>query len=479
MSESLKNKTIKGVVWSAVERFSVAGINFVFGLILARLLMPSDYGVIAMLGIFMAIAQTFIDSGFSNALIRKPDRTETDNATAFYFNIVVGIICYAVLFVSAPLIASFYNTPILVPLTRIIGLNLIFNSLCVVQQALLSVNLDFKTQAKISLIATLVSGPIGIACAYYGMGVWSLVVQTVLSTFMRMCLLWLLAKWRPVEKFSKESFNSLFSYGSKLLASGLLDTIYNNLYTIIIGKKFAATDLGLYTRAEHFAQFPAVNITGILQRVTFPVLSTIQNENERLSINYRKFLRVSGFVVFPLMVGLAAVAEPLIRFILTDKWIDCVPFLQVLCFALMWYPIHAINLNLLQVKGRSDLFLRLEIYKKILGITTLFVSVPLGLMAMCYGRVIISLLALALNTHYTGKLINLGFWRQMRDLLPTLLNSLIMGGLVYVCLYFLADSSSGIQLAVGILIGAIYYILSNMLLNTMEWKELMLILKRK
>ncbi len=479
MAETLKNKTIKGVVWSAVERFSVAGINFIFGLILARLLMPSDYGVIAMLAIFMAVAQTFIDSGFSNALIRKPDRTETDNATAFYFNIVVGIVCYIILFFSAPLIASFYDTPILVPLTRVLGLNLIFNSLCVVQQALLSVNLDFKTQAKISLLSVLISGPIGIACAYYGLGVWALVAQSVLAAFLRMFLLWLLAKWRPTERFSKSSFHSLFSYGSKLLASGLLDTIYNNLYTIIIGKKFAATDLGLYTRADHFAQFPAINITGILQRVSFPVLSTIQNEDERLAVNYRKFLRLSGFVVFPLMIGMAVVAEPLIRLILTDKWIACVPFLQVLCFALMWYPIHAINLNLLQVKGRSDLFLRLEIYKKILGVCTLCITVPLGLMAMCIGRVATSIICLALNTHYTGQLINLGYWKQMRDLLPTLLNSLVMGVLVYAVQHYLSGSSSGLLLLVGVLVGALYYIASNYLMQTMEWKEFISIIKRK
>ncbi len=477
MAESLKHKTIKGVAWSAVERFSVAGVSFLFGLILARLLMPSDYGVIAMLAVFISVAQAFVDSGFSSALIRKPDRTEIDNSTAFYFNIVVGLVCYCILFVSAPLIASFYDTPILTPLTRVLGLCIIFNSLCVVQQALLTVRLDFKTQAKISLLSVMISGPIGIACAYYGMGVWSLAVQSVLAAFLRMFLLWVLAKWRPTERFSKASFHSLFSFGSKLLASGLLDTIYNNLYTIVIGKKFAATDLGLYTRADHFSQFPSVTITGILQRVSFPVLSTIQNEDERLAVNYRKFLRLSGFVVFPLMVGLAAVAEPLIRLLLTDKWIACVPFLQVLCLALMWYPIHAINLNLLQVKGRSDLFLRLEIYKKILGVVMLCITLPLGIMAMCIGRVMISLIALALNTYYTGRLLDLGFWKQMRDLLPTLLNSLLMGILIYIvqgCL-----SGSLLQLSVGFILGVIYYVVSNYFLQTTEWKEFILIIKRK
>lgn len=477
MAESLKRKTVKGIVWSTLERFSVAGVNFIFGLILARLLMPTDYGAIAMLSIFMAIAQTFIDSGFSNALIRKPDRTETDNATAFYFNIGVGLAAYFSLYLAAPYIAQFYKTSILIPLTRIMGLNLLLNSLCVVQQALLTARIDFKTQAKISLSAAIISGLVGIGFAYAGYGVWALAIQSVLASVIRTILLWILAKWRPKAKFSKQSFRNLFGYGSKLLASGLLDTIYNNLYTIVIGKRFSVATLGVYSRADQWANFLAINVTGILQRVTFPILSSIQNEDERLRVNYRKFLRVSGFVIFPLMMGLAAIADPLTRFILTDKWADSIPLLRILCFALMFYPIHAINLNLLQVKGRSDLFLRLEIYKKILGVATLCVTIPMGITAMCVGRVFTSWVALAMNTHYTGKLIHLGFFQQLKDYIPTLLNSFSMGVIVYGVT--LIVPSSGLQLLTGVIIGASYYILSNYLLKTMEWKELILIVKRK
>ena len=478
MSESLKNKTVKGVFWSAVERFSVAGISFLFGLVLARLLSPSDYGVIAMLNIFMAISQTFIDSGFSSALIRKPDRTETDNATAFYFNIVVGVVCYLVLFGAAPLIARFYDEPILVPVTRVIGLNLLLNSLCVVQQALLTVRIDFKTQAKISLTATILSGIIGIVLAYKGYGVWALVVQSVSAALFRMVLLWLLAQWRPQARFSKSSFRVLFSYGSKLLASGLLDTVYNNLYTIVIGKKFTSASLGVYARADHLAQFPAVNITGILQRVTFPVLSTIQTEDERLRVNYRKFLRLSAYVVFPLMMGLAAVADPLIRWILTDKWEAAIPLLQILCFALMWYPIHAINLNLLQVKGRSDLFLKLEVWKKVIGVVTLCVTIPLGLTAMCVGRVFTSLISLVINTYYTGKLIQVGYWRQMKDLLPTLVNSVVMLLICWLVQLPVAGSHV-LRLLLAVLAGCVYYIVSGYVFRAEELKELAGLLKRK
>lgn len=477
MAESLKKKTVNGIIWSALERFSILGVNFIFGLVLARLLMPSDYGVIAMLSIFMAVAQTFIDSGFSNALIRKPDRTETDNSTAFYFNIVVGILCYILLFIAAPYIASFYDTPILKDVTRIVGLNLVFNSLAVVQQALLTANIDFKRQSKISLFSAILSGFVGIIMAYFGYGVWALVVQTVGSSFLRMILLWFTAKWRPKERFSITSFRYLFGYGSKLLASGLLDTVYNNLYTIIIGKVFSSSQLGLYSRADNLGQMPSSMATGIIQRVTFPVLSTIQNEDDRLAVNYRKMLKLSAFIIFPLMTGLSAIADPLIRIILTDKWSGAIIFLQIICFALMWYPIHAINLNLLQVKGRSDLFLRLEIIKKIIGVATLCITIPLGLIAMCVGRIVTSLIALVINTYYTGKLINVGYFLQMKDLMPIFINSLIMAVLCYTVQ--IPFDSNWIKLLLALVIGVVYYFGINYIFKSLELKELINILRKK
>ncbi len=444
---------------------------------MARILSPSDYGTIAMLAIFVAVSQSFIDSGFSNALIRKVDRTEKDYATVFYFNIVVGIVFYLILFCTSSWIAAFYETPVLEPLTKVLALSLFFNSLCVVQQARLTVRLDFKTQAIVSLVSVLLSGAVGLWMAYSGYGVWALAIQTVLQTALRMVLFWILAKWRPVEKFSKESFKEMFNYGSKLLASGLMDTVYKNIYTIIIGKVFSSTLLGYYSRADQFAQFPSSNLTGILQRVTFPVLSTIQNEEERLRASYRKFLRLSAFIIFPLMVGLAAVADPFIRLILTDKWSGVIPLLQVICLSYMWYPIHAINLNLLQVKGRSDLFLKLEIIKKANTTVMLLVTVPLGIMAMCVGMVFTSLLGLVINTYYTGYLIRVGFFMQMRDLLPTLLNCAVMYGVIYYVNSFFSDDL--LKLVAGILLGMIYYLTTACLFKSAELKELLSILKRK
>lgn len=477
MSEqTLKQATTKGLFWSSVERFSNQGVQFVFSIILARLLSPSDYGIIAMVTIFFAVAQSFVDSGFSNALVRKTDRVEEDLSTCFYFNIGVGIIAYIVLFLIAPLVASFYNQPILSPIIRITGLGVVLNSLCVVQQALFTIKIDFKSQAKVTLSATIISGIVGVVLAYQGYGVWALVWQGVVMSLVRMGLLWLMSKWRPTTGFSKSSFNYLFGYGSKLLASGLLDTIYNNIYPIVIGKFYTPAQLGNYSRALSFAQLPSSNITSILQRVTFPVLSTIQDDIPRLQANYRRLLKLSAFIIFPLMTGLAAVAFPLIRVVLTPKWEGCSLYLQIICFALMWYPIHAINLNLLQVKGRSDLFLRLEIIKKIVGVCIMCITIPLGITAMCIGMVVSSLISLFINTYYTGKLINIGCLKQMRDLTPIFINSLIMGGIVYFSIQI--SDNDILQLSLSIIVGVLSYIGGASMITRSELKEFRNLFKR-
>ncbi len=456
MTESLKKKTVKGTLWSTVERFSVQGIIFVVMIIMARILTPADYGLVGMLTIFIAISQSLIDSGFSQALIRKQDRSEIDNSTVFYFNIGVGIILYNILFFSAPLIAKFYNEPLLIPITRTIGLSLILNSLVVVQRAILTVQLDFKTQAKASLSGAIISGVIGIWMAYSGFGVWAIVWQQISNFAVITALLWVLSKWKPIWAYSWKSFKGLFSFGSKLLASGLLDTMYRNIYLIVIGKVFKASDLGYYTRANQFADFASSNITGIFQRVTYPVLCTIQEDDKRLAEVYRKLLKTSAFVIFPLMLGLAAVASPMVITILTEKWLYSAVLLQILCFSQMWFPVHAINLNLLQVKGRSDLFLRLEIIKKIIGVAILCITLPFGLTALCWGMVANSIIALIINTHYTGKLIHLGFFAQMHDLVPILFLSGVMALAVFLTVTFI-PMHTGLALAIGILEGIMLY----------------------
>lgn len=445
---------------------------------MARILTPEDYGLVGMLAIFIAVSQSLIDSGFSQALIRKQDRSEIDNSTVFYFNIGVGAILYLILFLSAPLIASFYNEPQLVPITRIIGLSLVFNSLVVVQRALLTINLDFKTQAKASFVGVIISGSLGITMAYTGFGVWAIVWQQISNLAVVTVLLWILSRWKPIWAYSWKSFQELFSFGSKLLASGLLDTIFRNLYLIVIGKFFKASDLGYYTRAHQFTDFASSNITGIFQRVTYPVLCTIQDDDVRLSDVYRRLLRTSAFIIFPLMTGMAAVAKPMVISFLTEKWLFSAILIQILCFSQMWYPVHAINLNLLQVKGRSDLFLKLEIIKKTLTVIVLCITLPMGLIPLCIGTIFSSIIALIINTHYTGKLIHLGFLKQMKDLLPTLILSLATGVVVYLTVTYI-NMDSWVALSVGVIEGIVLYTGMAKILRFNEFTELITIIRRK
>ena len=469
--DSLKNKTKKGLAWSMIERFATQGVQFLFGIILARLLSPDDYGIIAMPLVFLAIAQCIIDSGFSTALIRKPELTEDDLSTAFYFNIGIGILCYAVLFFSSPLIADFYHTPILSSLLKVTALAVLFNPLCAVQQAILTRKIDFKTQAIVSLSGAILSGIVGLSMAYNGFGVWSLVFQQVGGYLIRTILLWILGKWKPKRKWSWESFHYLWGFGSKMLGSGLLDTIYNNIYPIVIGKYFSAQDLGNYTRAQQFSSLPSSNVTGVLQRVTFPVLSSIQNEDERLAKNYRKILKLSAFLIFPLMLMLSAVADPLVRVLLTDKWEGSIILLQIICFSMMWYPIHAINLNLLTVKGRSDLFFRLEIFKKVVGVIIMCITIPNGIIWMVSGSIASSMIALVINTYYTGKIIHVGYFKQMRDLLPIFGVSFAMWLVIHASFWF--SSNIYTQLFIGVIVGVVFYLVSAKNILKSEWNDVL------
>jgi O-antigen/teichoic acid export membrane protein len=476
---SLKQKTFKGVIWSAIERFSTQGVQFLFGILLARLLTPNDYGMIAMLAIFMAVSQTFIDSGFGNALIRKPDRNEADKATVFFFNIFMAGACYGIIFLAAPFIAQFYGMPQLSDILRILAINLIIQAFGSIQRLNLTIDLNFKTLAKVSLIGAIIGGTAGLVCAYNGLGVWSLVVQQITTTSSRVVLFWTLVHWRPKTFFNKSSFKNMFGFGSKLLVSGLLNTLYENIYDLIIGKVFSADTLGNYSRANHFANFPSSNITGIFQRVTYPVLSKIQNDPDKLRTGYLKFLNMATLVIFPLMIGLSAVAKPFILLVLTDKWVNAILILQIICLAQMWYPVHAINLNILQVMGRSDLFLKLEVIKKIVGIIILCIAIPHGIIAICFSQWVGTCFGLVINTYYSGKLLNAGLWIQLKMYIPTLLNSLVMGAICMGVTRILPEQEYTLQLVLGIAAGAIYYIASNCIFNRKTVKELLELLSKK
>lgn len=474
---TLRTKTIHGVFWSTAERFAVQGIQFLVMILIAREVSPSDYGLVGMLAIFIAVSDSIVNSGFSQALIRKQDRTEADNCTVFFFNIVVGLFLYVVLFLLAPWIAVFFNEPQLCELMRVLCLIVIINSLAVVQRALLTAEVDFKTQTKASAIAAVVSGLCGISMAYMGYGVWTLVWQQLLNAGLNTLLLWFYSTWRPRLVYSWTSFRELFSFGSKLMISGLLDTIYNNLFQLVIGKLYTARSLGFYSRAYHFAEFPSSNITRIIQRVTFPVLCNIQDDNAKLADNYRKMLKLSAYIMFPMMVGLASLAYPFIDVVLGVKWHFAGTLLIPVSFSLMWYPVNAINLNLLQVKGRSDLFLKLEIIKKIMGTIVLVGSAPFGVIAMCYASIFSSLVSVVINTYYTGKLINVGFICQMRDLYPTLIVCAVMFCVIH--LFLTQVDNMWVELVGGGIVGTLIYIGLTYFSRFSELQEIMLIIRKR
>ena len=477
MPESLKQKTVKGVAWTSLNQFFNTGFGFVIGVILARLLSPDDYGLLAMIAVFNAIAAAFMDCGFGSALIRKSDLTENDNSTAFYFNIVAGVILYGIIWLIAPWVSVFYDKPILTPLLRVEALLLIFSSFKIVQNTQLSRALNFKSMTIISVISQVVSGIVAIVAAYHGLGVWSLVLQHIGASVLSLVLLWIISPWRPHGKWDNSSFSYLWGFGSKLLASSLLNTIYANIYPIVIGKLYSAADLGQYSRAKGYANLPSQTLTGVIQQVTFPILSQIQEDTERLGNSYRRMLRFTVFIVFPIMIGMAVLAHPLVIALVTDKWEQCVPYLQVICFSSMWYPVHSINLNLLQVKGRSDLFLRLEIIKKAIITVAIFICVPFGIMGICIGSVCTSIICLAINTFYTGKLINVGFVRQMLDMTPTLLASLAMGAVVYFAV--MPFDSNVVKLAVGIPLGMVIYLAIAKVFRMPELQEALDIIHRR
>lgn len=459
MSESLKNKTIKGVGWSFADNLASAGITFLVGLILARLLTPEEFGILGMIAIFIAISNSFIDSGFSNALIRKTNATKADYNTVFYFNLIVGFFFYALLYVASPAISRFFYEPLLVPVTRVMGGIILINALAIIQRTLLIKAVDFKTQTKISFISSLFSGVIGIGMALCGFGVWSLVGQQLSRQLFNTFFLWFYNKWRPDLEFSKESFKELFSFGSKLLLSGLLDTVYKNSYYIVIGRFYSATQLGQYTRSEQFNSIFSTNLTAVVQRVSYPVLSSIQNEPERLKNAYRRTIKITMLVSFACMLGLAAIAKPLVLILIGEKWLASVLFLQIICFAGMLYPLHAINLNILQVKGRSDLFLKLEVIKKIIALFPIIVGILYGIEYMLLGSVITSFVAYFLNSYYSARLIDYPTSKQIHDILPTFCISFVIAFIMW-CFSFLNISfylMLPLQCIIGLLLALCIY----------------------
>lgn len=463
---SEKREAANSVLWSAVERFSVQGIQFLLGIVIARLLLPSDYGLVAMLAIFMAVAQTFVDSGFANALIQKKGRTEVDYSTVFYFNIVVALVLYLLLYFSAPAIADFYKQEQLIILTRWLGLNVVISAFSIVQRAKLTIKVDFKTQAKASVWAVCSSGAMGLMAAYYGYGVWALVIQSIANNLLNTLLLCLFSRWFPSRIFSWLSFKELFSFGSKLLASGLLHTIYINLYSLVIGRFYNAADVGYYNRAYSLAQFPSINITTVITRVAYPMQCRMQDDKKQLEASFTSYLRLSCFVVFPLMLMLCVLAKPLVLVLLTEKWLAVAPLLSILCVAYMWYPILVLNNNILNVKGRSDYFLRAEIIKKSVSLVILVATIPFGVEVLCWGLLLYNLLDFVIIVFFSRRVIETSHLSQVKEFLPVLLLSVGMAGVMYMCVSLLQNSL--LQILVGGVVGFVFFVVVGWLFRFTE-----------
>lgn len=417
--ESLKNKTVKGMGWSALENVTRLGVTFVVSIILARLLSPEEYGLIGILTIFIAIFNAIVDSGFTNALIRKQNATDIDYSTVFYTNLVLSVVLASVLFFCAKPISVFFERPELISLTQVMSSVLVINALSIVQRVRTTKAIDFKTQTKITFISSIGSGVIGIAMAYMGYGVWALVGQQISNQLLTTLFFWIYNKWMPKLVFSWSSFKEMWAFGSKLLASGLIDTAWKEVYQVVIGKCYSPATLGLYTRAKQFADLCSSNLTSVVQRVSYPVLSSIQDDRARLKGAYQRVIKTTMLPVFVLMLGMAACAEPMIYVLIGEQWLECVPMLQIICTYGMLYPLHALNLNMLQVQGRSDLFLKLEIIKKIIAIGPLLLGIFVDIYLMLAGSLGTSLIAYYLNAYYSGPFLNYSIKEQIKDILPS------------------------------------------------------------
>ena len=469
LDQNLKRKTMNGMAWNTLERFSIYGISLVFGIIFARILMPSDYGLIGMLAIFFAFSDLFVNSGFSSALIQKKNRTEVDYSTVFYFNVFVAIFFYTTLYFSAPLIGKFYKISQLSTLTRVLSLTIIINSLSLVQQTRLKINLDFKTQAFISLVSVITSGSIGIFTAYRGFGVWALVVQSVTASIVKASLLFYFNRWMPLLIFSGPSFKQLFGFSSKVLGAGILSTFFNNIYSLVIGKAFPANDLGYYTRGKQYPELISDLITTVFQNVTFPVLSSLQDNKENMIDTFRRLIRVVVFFNIFSMTLAAIMSGPFIRFLLTEKWAPAIPLMQLMCFARVLYPMSALNLTLLNSMGRSDLFLKMDAIKVPIALVLLVVTIPLGLKAIVIGHIITSVVGFLLNTYYPGKFFGFGVIRQFKEMKLVVLATLIMSIIVIGTMAILP--SDFLKLLIGLPLGLIIYLFSSYILKIEEISE--------
>lgn len=430
-NKNIKNKVISGLFWKLMERGGVQGIQFIVQIVLARVLLPSDYGLISLLTIFISVSNVFIQTGFGTSLIQKKEIDEVDYSSVFYLNLLASVVVYIVLFFAAPYISNFYNEPQLTSVLRVLSIILFFGAINSVQNAVVSRTMQFKRFFYSSLGGIIISGIIGIGMAYAGFGVWALVSQQLSNQLIITIILWFTLKWRPKLLFSFERVKELFSFGWKLLCSSLIDTLYNNIYGLIIGKIYTSEILGYYNRADQFPQVIISNINGAIQSVMLPAMSESQEDRGRVKDMVRRSIVTSSFIIFPMMIGLAVCAKTLVLVLLTEKWLPCVPFLQILCLSYSLWPIHTANLQAINALGRSDIYLKLEIIKKCVGIVALSISIPFGIFVMVASKPFLAVISSIINASPNKKLLNYSAKEQWKDILPSLSLSIIMAIVIY------------------------------------------------
>lgn len=475
--KNIKSKAVTGVFWTGIEKLSVQLIQFAFGIVLARLLSPEDYGVVGMLTIFIAIASTFSDSGFASALIQKQSCSDLDYSTAFYFSFFVSIFCYLFLFLLAPCIADFYKMPLLESVMRVYSLSLIVGAMSSVYQTKLKINLRFKELSLISLFTMLITGIVGLLLAFCGCGVWALVFQSLIgSLFSLLCFVFIL-RWIPSFQFSRESFSHLWNFGSKLLASGLINTMYANMYALVIGKYFSPSNVGYYNRARQYASLPLQIINDVTVKVNYPVLAKFKDDDEQLLRSYKRLMCVPLYLLYPALIGLALVAEPLVTLMIGEKWLPCVPFLQILCVGYLFTPLTSLNLNLLYVKGRTDLVLKLEFIKKPIAFSILFFTLQYGIYALVIGKSIYEFVAFSINCYYTKKILGYGLIQQLKSLIPIFFNCVLMG----LCVYFFMSmfNSNFLKCLFGVLVGVISYVMGSIIMKDSNYLYILNLIKER
>ncbi|MBQ3426749.1 MAG: lipopolysaccharide biosynthesis protein [Clostridia bacterium] len=458
-----KGKVVSGFLWRYAERCGAQLVGFVVSIILARILEPSAYGTVALITVFTSILQVFVDSGLGSALVQKKDADDLDFSTVFYANIVFCTILYTILFFGAPLLAVFYKDTTLTPLIRVLGITILISGVKSIQQSYVAKHLIFKRFFFATLGGTLTAAAIGIWMAYNGYGVWALVAQQIINLTIDTIILWITVKWRPKRMFSFERFKGLYSFGWKLLVSTLLNTVYNDVRQLIIGKMYSAKDLAYYNRAKQFPNLIVANINTSINSVLLPTMASVQDEKTRVRDMTRHSMMTSIYIMAPLMMGLSFVGTPLIRLLLTDKWLPSVPFLRIFCITYMFYPIHTANLNAIKALGRSDLFLMLEVIKRVVGVIVLVATMWFGVMVMAYSLLFVSVSSQIINSWPNKKLLDYHYIDQLKDILPSILLSVFMGFCIFPVQFIgLPDV---VTLAIQVPLGAAVYIAGSKILK--------------